>query len=453
MNVTRPVFLPSPNRLKFVIAGLLVAGSSLAADLGYDIPYYGGAWAVIHRDNRNSDFAPFPIAKSYAPHHQLTFKTPQFGFNKPTIGLNNKPFLSGLVVGDSRVPTLFPYFLGLKADQSQLAIFLTSPKVDPGVAAATALLGHDGSIYVSDHGHLMKFSRFGKEVWRAPIRGNPISGAHFTPEGDIFFLAWNGWFYVVEPDKGKILVEQNMTPGRDYSADPAECAIYGNSGACAFANTAALDPYKRRIYQMLNLPDGTGAKMVAYNYPSRGSKLTQAWEGPLLSGGSAASITLSPDYRHLYTTDREGNVLAFDGQTGKEVWRVAVGFVSGASPVVSQDGYIMPAANREDEDSHFVIIKDEGTWGRIAFRANDFRPETNSAAGLNNHFVSFGRNKTTGKLKLLVLHPTQGVVGQSDWGGPEPDGLLGVSLDDRGWVYVSVLGTQAMRVFAPSPSP
>jgi outer membrane protein assembly factor BamB len=261
-------------------------------------------------------------------------------------------------------------------------------------------------------------------------------------------LAWNGWFYVVSQD-GVILVEQNLTPDRVYPKFDPQCAAYGNSGSCAFANAAALDPHTRRIYQLLNLADGSGAQFIAYDYPARGSSLTVAWQGAILEGGSGGSVVLSPNYRNLYATDRAGNLLALDSNSGAEIWRRNIGYNADSTSVVSGGGYIMPGASNFDPNAHFVIVQDMGSYGVMAFESQAFVPVGNAAVGLDNRVVAFGLNKSSGQLQLLVIDPLVGIVSASDWGGAQPTQLVGVSLDSRGWVYVTVAGKLGLRVFAP----
>lgn len=435
--------------LALVFLGLAVPKPALSESSTYDIPFYGGPWGVLHRDNRNSDSAPYVLADRYVPHHTVRFERQQIGFNKPTVGVGNSALLTGLIPLTG--PLQLPYMFATVPDSPQFRQFLTQPDIDPGISASSALNRYDGSVYLSDRRFMRRYGPGGQLLWQTPLRGHPMSNAHFTPEGDVFFFSWNGWFYVIDAEDGEILVEQNMTPGQEPPRQAGEACLFGDSGDCAFANAASIDPFSRRIYQMLYLPGDGGARMVAYHYPSRGAALTNAWEGDKLAGGSASSIVISADYQRLYVVDREGHLITYDSSTGKEIWRIHYGFVSNASPVVSDGGYIMPAPTREEPDSHFVIIKDEGESGRIVYASRHYTPYANAAAARFDRFATFGRNRLTGQLELLILDPRTGTMSRSPWGtdGEFQWGLLGVAIDNRGWIYVSGLGRVALRVYRP----
>lgn len=433
-----------------VLAALLLHASAGMASSGYDISAYGGDWAVIHRDNRNSDFIPAEIPDHYQfayttvlPYHQT--------FNKPTISPDGHVYFTLRILKRDRIISAY---VAYDKDTGERLYHIAGPLLDIHTTAANSLIDARGNHYLSDNRALMKFDPSGQLIWRTPIEGVQTSGPQFTPEGKVLLMTWNGYVYFIEPEDGSILFKRNVTPRRDYPDEgPSECFLFGDSTGCAYANTPAIDPYTNTIYQTFNPSEGDTA-VHAYSFTENPPSIQLLWSNQTLKGGSASSVALSSDYKRLYVSDRDNHLLALDSRSGELLWKLDVGFTASNSATVSEGGYIIPGGGYTDENHKIVIVKDMQGSADIVFQDEQYTPASSVAAGLNDRFVMFGLHKQTKRLYLLVLDPDIGIVAANPW--PEinqPDYLIGLSLDLEGRVYVNAWGRSSLTVFKPGGTP
>ena len=108
-----------------LLFSVLFINHCYASGLGYDIPAYGGAWASVHRDNRNSNYAPFPIANVYVSDFETKQKG-QSNFNHavigPKLGINNDQYIYYTINGiinSKDGPTRSHLFVGQKTESGE----------------------------------------------------------------------------------------------------------------------------------------------------------------------------------------------------------------------------------------------------------------------------------------------------------------------------------------------
>ena len=434
------------------LAAAALLGSILSAsESDYDNPAYGGPWAVIHRDNRNSNWAPVAIANQY----EIAYRTRliQKNWVKPTIGPEGNVYFSYYgpspgVLNRGKGPFV-GQFIAYNENTGGEVFRLGPPIVNSTVTSSNALISVSGDFYLADNAIMAKYTPTGRIVWRASIRGAP-SSAQFTSDGKVLFFSWNGWAYILDPEDGAVLLEKNMTPGREYPTDvPGICLASGKGSKCAYANTPAIDPWSGVIYETFNPADGGPTEVHAYIYSSVPYDVTLLWQNAALEGGSASSIVLSPDYRRLYVNDGANHTLALDAMTGVVIWKTQIGYSPGGNPSLSPGGYLFLNGNLHDSEARFTIIKDQGKQGEIVYQDTEYIPSSSVAAGLGDRFVVVGRSRETDGLELLVIHPTVGILSRTAWGESSSDRPTGVSLGHNGWVFVNVRGQTGLKAFKP----
>lgn len=427
--------------------------SSIAhsADYGYDIAAYDGPWAAMHRDNRNSDYAPVSIADTYNSGFERT-QIQQFAFNKPVIGPEGNIYYSFQGTGSSGYSQ---YYVGRSGLTGIRKFQLGTPEVDKYVTSGVGLVGTGGDFFLGDNSGVMRYSPDGVPLWanKTPIMGVQASGLQFTPDGKILVMTWNGWVHVIEPANGAILWEQNMTPGRTYPeiTNPdfqlGLCLLNGDSGDCAYVNMPAIDPYTDSIYQTYNDENGD-AYIHKYSYNRVTHDVALAQTSDPIPGGSASSIALSSDYQKLYLNGNTNELFAYDANTLAKKWSKNLFYPAKGSPIVNPNGYIVPNGNESNPLYKIQVIKDQGDYAIRTFMDTEYTPLTSASAGLNNRFVVVALSQVTGLVYLVVFDNT-GIISRTEWGGDQPGKLLGTALGKDGEVYVIGLGSVSLKKFTP----
>lgn len=442
LNSTTRCFLFISLLINFGLYGIL----AIAGSYDYDIPNYGGPWATLHRDNRNSNYAPVLIADKYSAVYQTVLY--QTNYVRPVVGPEGNVYFSflGYPPGGGQYNG---YLVGYQDITGKVKVLLKPPSVDKGVVSSNVLIDTNGDLYLPCQKFISKFTSTGQILWKTKIKGNPSSGAQFTPDGKIIFFSWNGWVYVINPVNGNILLEKNLTPNRNYPSNPpGSCLAKGDSQECAFANTSSVNPFTNFIYQTYIEENGFSS-VRAYAYSSLPYDIKLLWSNNILEGGSASSIVISSDYQRLYVSDRASHVIALNALTGEKIWQVGIGYTAECAATVSPSGYIFPCPSGSDNNSHFVIIRDAGDHGEIVFENFDYQPLSSSAAGLLDRFVVVGRKKNNNQVELLVIDPHNGIISRNPWVGYQPNKATGISLNNDGWIFVNAIEKVGLKAFRP----
>ena len=425
------------------------AETGLHPEYGYDHPAYGGAWSVIHRDNKNCDCAPFPIADQYVEDHRTVL--PHVQMVRLTIGPEGNTYFPFF---DLNTPPDLPKergYIGYDTYKSGEQVFrLSEADITTRFTAGNNLIAADGNFFLAGNEAMNKFTSDGVRLWQTPIKGVPTS-AQFGPDGQVVFFSWNGWAYIVDPETGVKNLEKDMSPGRVYPDDPV-CLVLGNDPGCAYVNTPAVDPFSNVVFNTYTDANGQGA-LHAYTYQTDPYDISLLWENKSLTGGSASSPVISADYSRLYVHDQDTGLYAIDAVTGQTIWYFNLGYRANASPNVTDTGYIIPGGTQTDPELYNSIrmIKDMGDHAQWVFEDTNFRPASAAAAGLDDRWVIFGRDVLDEtKLYLLVVHPVDGIISTAPWiEGPDPTRLTGIALREDGFLVVNTWGETGYKAFAP----
>ena len=425
------------------------AETGLHPEYGYDHPAYGGAWSVIHRDNKNCDCAPFPIADQYVEDHRTVL--PHVQMVRLTIGPEgNTYFPFFYLTDDPDLPRDRGYIGYDTYKDGEQVLRLTEADITTRFTAGNNLIGADGDFFLAGNEAMNKFTPDGVRLWQTPIKGVPTS-AQFAPDGQVVFFSWNGWAYIVDPVTGVKNLEKDMSPGRVYPDEPS-CLVLGNDPGCAYVNTPAVDPFRSVVFNTYTDENGLGA-LHAYTYKANPYDISLLWANKSLTGGSASSPVLSADYSRLYVHDQDTGMYAIDAITGQTIWYFNLGYRANASPNVNDNGYIIPGGTQTDPQAYnsIRIIKDMGDHAEWIFEDTNFRPVSAAAAGLDDRWVIFGRDVLDdSKLYLLVVHPVDGIISTTQWvDGPNPTRLTGIALREDGFLVVNTWGETGYKAFAP----
>lgn len=431
------------------LTALRIANTGLLTDWGYESPFYGGPWALIHRGNRNTDAAPFKIHDAYEEVYVTVL--PHMQVVRPPIGPDGhlylpyfEEFLDGQKTGRR--------FLGgydtrdFGAEVFKLGTDITGDNLTAG----TPLIHSSGDFFFAGADRVGRYLADGTQLWTAPIRGVPTS-FQFAPDGNLVLFSWNGWAYIVDPETGNVLRERNMAEGRTFPDKPY-CLVLGGSPDCAYVNTPAVDPFKGVIYNTYNNAQGVGS-VHAYNYRAGVKDLRVRWRQPSLEGGSASSPVISSDYKRIYVHDRAGNLIALDADNGDVVWTFAIGFIANASPNVNDNGFIVPGGSQTDPEGYNYVglIKDYGDYADFAFRTTAWTPASAAVAGADDTWAIYAHPPgDDDDLHLLIYHPERGIISATPWQlGVIPRRLTALSLREDGWMFANMHGVNGFKALRP----
>ena len=235
-----------------------------------------------------------------------------------------------------------------------------------------------GHVYVADNYGVWKLDQdTGARIWFSRFSdysGNTLSSndLRLLNEGDdglvgnVFASGWHIWLdrrdgspvVVKEPDPfsandcperaAMFLAVNGGEMDKSGELDELTCLAYDANNSTPQPNNLAVRPAipglsKRARYIFtyagpVGQPDD--ARLIAYDFThsdAKGWGIEKAWEH-VVHGGTAASPTLSPDYRVVNGSDEEGYVNFVDVETGRAISSPYVHFNSFGSPGNTIDG-------------------------------------------------------------------------------------------------------------------
>lgn len=382
-------------------------------------------WYSVHADSRNSDYSGVRGSKKIALAWERDFDG--------TINLGATTDAFGNVYVTTSGEGCHLYAL----DHQTGKTIWCSEAIGKLAVASGALVDPQGNIYVADDKNMFAFDNAGKLIWKTPIIGFPLS-AQFTPSGRLIFITHIGVIYVMDRETGiNVMVPYELTRGNSSRAsqfDPLAC-MRGTED-CPCANTPALDPKTGHFYFTYWEPDAKQADLMAMRYSETPSPhVWRLWRNNSLPGGSASSPDISFDGKRIYVNDNHNGLHAIDAKSGKNIWRLDIGYATGGSPSTAPDGTIIPAGGPR---APLICIKDAGEVPYVQWRMDTVfnRGIPTQARGGLIYATLNARNR--GKLfnYLVVLEAASGRLIDQD----ELPGVtlftVGTTVGPEGNVYV-----------------
>ena len=322
-------------------------------DIG-QTPYYAQtSWAGVHRDARNSDFAPF-VAPAV---NQVDWEVLDGAVTLLAASIGpegNRYVTTGRGPGTSHLHAF---------DRDGNLLWESPPQasladLDSGAVGSATVVDRQGDVYVSDFDQFWAFHSDGTLKWvtALPTPGQPFISAVITNEGFVGGVTTGGEVVLFDRSDGSLAVPVFQLPLGDPPPaapprpglwvaglmDPAiisqvEAIFFGE--AVQVANTPAVDPRTGRIYITAAGPlDGGSFTGLLYGLDIVGGEVEIAFAAPM-GGGSGTSPAISPDGTQVYAADGDGVMNAFDAATGAPLWQ-ATGAAGAASPGIGPDGTV-----------------------------------------------------------------------------------------------------------------
>jgi len=313
--------------------------------------FYGQtAWASVHRDSRNSDYAPIATAVN----HRVEWSILEGAalINPGIIGPSGLHYVtSGRGIGFSHLHAFNAQGHMVwqsepqktEADLDSLAAF-NSPVVDP-----------QGDIYIGDSNQFWAFHAGGEVKWviDLPSPGEPFVYQVITQQGYVGGITVTGEVLFYHPNDGTLAVPSFTLPVG--VADPNGPGLPGLwkgglfdrkaaeiSKQIAFgykvqvANAPAVHPVTGRIFITAAGPKNSAGYTGFLYGLDVGPKGVEIGFSVKMGGGSGTSPAISPDGRLVYAADGNGTMLAVDTKTGDVRWRAkGEGLLS---PAIGGDG-------------------------------------------------------------------------------------------------------------------
>jgi hypothetical protein len=280
-------------------------------DIGQTPPYAQTAWAGVHRDARNSDFAPF-VAPAV---NQVDWEVLDGAVTLLAASIGpegNRYVTTGRGPGTSHLHAF---------DRDGNLLWESPPQASPAdldsaaVASAT-LVDRQGDVYVSDFDQFWAFHSDGTLKWVSalPTPGQSFVSAIITKEGFVGGVTTGGEVVLFDRNDGSSAVPVFQLPAGDPPPaapprpglwqgglmDPSiipliEAAFFGEM--MQVTNTPAVDPRTGRI------EDGSFTGLL-YGLDIVGGEVQIAFAAPM-GGGSGTSPAISPDGTQVYAADSD----------------------------------------------------------------------------------------------------------------------------------------------------
>ena len=364
--------------------------------------YADTGWNGTHGNPHNDDYTNIDFPRAFR--HAWNAKPFNAWEQAVAIGGDRASFIgaSGQGPGESNLTAW---------DLEGNELWASEPWTDPSgfdscAAVSTTIIDPEGDLYISDCNQLWAFHPDGDVKWVIDLPSAPegmpfqdttagnVNGfvvAFFTVEGAVGGVTLYGDFVIVDREDGSPAYEPfNLgvqvggttipTPASAYvgTFDPELREWYWNwvfaTDMVVSADTPAIATSTGRLFLSAK---GTGGGNSMYGIdlvPGENGELgsvSVAWESPLdQTGGSSPG--LSPDETYVAAGTGEGNIRAFDTETGEILWNVFNPQAAAGSVSVGPDGsvYAVPTGG--------IAINPDGSvrWqtsdGQLDFLLDDF---------------------------------------------------------------------------------
>ncbi len=317
-------------------------------DYGQSYYYAQTAWASLHRDGRNSDFAPL-----VAPTANQVKWTALDGATVPiavVFGPEGHLYVtSGRGPGSSHLHAL---------DADGNTVWESPPQqslddLDSGAVFGSPTVDRDGVIYLSDSNQFWAFNPDGSVKWVTdiPFAQSPFVTAIITPQGYVGGVTFDGKVAFYQRADGTLAL-----PVLDLPGGPGPAAVSpppGVFGGGLLDPTLIDDLYNRLFgyeFEVNNTPaisaqtgrifivaaGATPDAGVLYGIDILNGQMEIAFQAEMGSGSGTAPA-VAADGSLVFVADGSHVMYAVDAQTGQVVWTTEGASIA-ASPTIGPDG-------------------------------------------------------------------------------------------------------------------
>lgn len=358
-----------------LVAQADVAPSRASTECGTcnaDIEFYAlTGWPTVHRDGRNSDFAPFVTSTARVVDWEALDGAAVL--LAPSIGPDGTLYVTtGQGMGTSHLHAFSPNGELLWESPPQDSL----EDLDSGAVGSAPVIDEAGDVYVADANQFWAFNPDGTKKWVADLPGEQsgMASAIITKQGHVGGITLNGQVVLFNRTDGSLAVPVLDLPGgpgapgvdtlpgiwENGLMDPEIIPTVLNAflgRKFEVVNTPAVHPVTGRIY--ITASGSTENEGALYAIDVGEQALTIAFEASM-GNGSGTSPAISPDGAVVYAVSGDRMLQAFDAETGTLLWETE-GVEAASSPSVAADGTIIVGNGSKGRPGRVMAFGSDGT--------------------------------------------------------------------------------------------
>ena len=319
--------------------------------------YAQSAWPSGHRDQSNTDYVPFPLAKNMGIVKHLLIDN---AILWPAVtGINGEVYIStGKGEGYSHLQS----FDELGNLRWQTEVQLDKNDLDSTAVINAPTVDARGRVYQADSNQLFSFSSDGQQRWVTDLSAHGVEGGFIGTilleggqHGLVGGISRNGILLLFSRETGELARPAfDLSQGKEFSAKQrGKSAPSGlwkglmdaniiqelfnliQGWEFEVANTPAVHPQTGRIFITANAPSGSG-KGLLYGIDVGEQEISLAFALEM-SDASGTSPSISHDGKQVYAVGGDGHMVAVSASTGKLLWRSETEAGPSASPSIGGD--------------------------------------------------------------------------------------------------------------------
>ncbi len=329
--------------------------------------YASTTWATVHADSRNSDYVPLRVS----PQLREAWRALEGAgiWTAPSVASDGTLFsTTGRGLGTAHLHALSP--AGDILWES--APYRGRDDLGPGAVTSAPLIGEEGDVYLGDTNQFWAFHPDGRKKWVTDLESLGVDGPFVTGifvAGLVGGISVHGQIVLLDRGTGSLAVPVLDLPGGPSPDGPGVPDWIWEPGLMdpetkarveqilmgyryEVTNSPAVHPKSGRIYLLAggrSLQEG-----LFYGIDLVDGRLAIAFE-TMTDAGTGTSPAISHDGKRVFAFDGDGDLLAFDAQTGEVMFSAEVGGVP-ASPSSGPDGAVYALA-------HERLVKLDGRTG------------------------------------------------------------------------------------------
>ncbi len=337
--------------------------------------YAKSPWPTIHRDSRNSDYAPIGVS----PNVQVNWTALEGAalLVGPIIGSNGQLYItSGRGRGHSHLHAF---------NREGEALWETKPMetladFDHTAIVSAPIVDTENHIFAADSNQLWSFTSQGDVRWTVHLPDYGIKGFFVTPifnhQGKVGGVSTDGKVAFFERETGELAYPILNLPSRPGPASQPPPPGLWEGGLVApefirplwdltygrglkVSNTPAVHPETGRIFVTAGGQNANQGVLYGLDPHDRGVDIAFQTS---MGQGSGASPAISPDGNRVYAVDDDGKMTAMDTLTGEPIWEIE-NTMGQASPSIGPDGTIYSFAGLAG-----TIVAVDGVTGQIKWK-------------------------------------------------------------------------------------